>query len=709
MKKRIASIFTVLTMLLMLVPAGVFAEGEGIAIDATNFPDATFRALVQQQYDQNNDGSLSQDERENVTEMYVDYQEISDLTGIEHFPNLQMLACSGNKLTTLDVSKCEWLSFLDCSGNQLTTLDVSKNTQLSSLDCSVNKLTTLDVSNNVGLNILYCSNNRLTTLDVSNNEKLNELNCFNNQLTTLDVSKCANLQWLNCTNNALLELYVNSTTGSTIFDVNPQQVTREVTSVSGDNGQISWTLDLSTLFDNWENVASLEVENANLGEDGKTVSWTDSSAQPVVQYNYQCANNKTMWVELYLRGIIPVTGVKLGKEVLSLEVGDSEQLQYTIEPVNATAQNVKWESSNPAAVTVNENGLVTAVSVGSAVITVTTLDGSYTDSCTVTVTGTEKTVVNLTLTASETNLTGGGTVTLTLTGLPEGTDAELKCSDGTVAISGSGSSWTATLPNKTADYTFTASFAGNNTYAPAESVCTVSVTEKVDQPEQGGDEDDQPEQGGDEDEDDQPEQGGDEDDQPEIPDWYPDEPSYNPGGSSSGSTSGGSTTTDEPETEWVRDENGNTYFVQDGEKVTGWVEDGGSWYYMDEETAIMSEDCWVKVDNVWYAFDDTGVMLTGWQKIDGVWYYLKDWGGMATGWQMIDGVWYYLRAGGSMAGNAWVQTGGYWYYLTGNGAMAAARWIEWKGHWYYLYSSGIMATNATIGGYYVNSNGVWVQ
>ena len=199
-----------------------------------------------------------------------------------------------------------------------------------------------------------------------------------------------------------------------------------------------------------------------------------------------------------------------------------------------------------------------------------------------------------------------------------------------------------------------------------------------------------------------------------IPVYVPDIPSYNPGGSSSGSTSGGNTSSgtvkpSEPEFEWVR-RDGYTYLYVDSRMMTGWYqEENGDWYWFDEDTGIMSEDCWEKIDNVWYAFDDTGVMATGWRYTDGYWYYFKDWGGMATGWQYIDGVWYYFYSSGVMAANAWVQTGGYWYYLTGSGAMATARWVEWKGDWYYLYSSGIMATNATIDGYYVNSNGVWVQ
>lgn len=191
---------------------------------------------------------------------------------------------------------------------------------------------------------------------------------------------------------------------------------------------------------------------------------------------------------------------------------------------------------------------------------------------------------------------------------------------------------------------------------------------------------------------------------PELPDYVP-EYGGNSGSSSKPETS--KPETSEPETEWKRDDDGNTYFYKDGEKVTGWVEEDGVWYYMNEDTGAMTEESWVKVNNVWYAFDDDGHMLTGWQEIDGKWYYLKDWGGMATGWQQVDGVWYYLKGDGAMA-TGWVQSNGQWYYLKGNGAMATG-WVEWNGKWYYLYESGEMATNATIGGYYVNSNGEWVK
>ena len=114
-----------------------------------------------------------------------------------------VLHCSGNQLTTLDVSKNTALKWLYCYNNQLTALDVSKNTALTRLYCNNNQLTALDVSKNTALTGLYCNNNQLTALDVSKNTALTGLYCYNNQLTALDVSQNTALIWLGCTGNQI--------------------------------------------------------------------------------------------------------------------------------------------------------------------------------------------------------------------------------------------------------------------------------------------------------------------------------------------------------------------------------------------------------------------------------------------------------------------------------------------------------------------------
>ena len=82
---------------------------------------------------------------------------------------------------------------------------------------------------------------------------------------------------------------------------------------------------------------------------------------------------------------ILVTGVKLNTETLELFTGNTATLTATVEPDNATNQNVTWSSSDPSVATV-ANGVVTAVGAGTATITATAADGSgKTAACTVTV------------------------------------------------------------------------------------------------------------------------------------------------------------------------------------------------------------------------------------------------------------------------------------------------------------------------------------
>ena len=80
---------------------------------------------------------------------------------------------------------------------------------------------------------------------------------------------------------------------------------------------------------------------------------------------------------------VSVTGISLSQSTLSITVGGTATLSYTISPSNATNQNVTWSASN-SNVTVS-NGVVTANTIGSSVVTVTTADGGHTASCSITV------------------------------------------------------------------------------------------------------------------------------------------------------------------------------------------------------------------------------------------------------------------------------------------------------------------------------------
>ena len=107
------------------------------------------------------------------------------------------------------------------------------------------------------------------------------------------------------------------------------------------------------------------------------------------------------------------------KTSLNLNPGKEGTLTATITPSNATNQNVTWKSSDTKVATV-DNGLVTAVAEGTATITVTTTDGNFQDTCTVTVTQPAETpVTSVTLDKTSLTLDVGGSDTLAATVKPD--------------------------------------------------------------------------------------------------------------------------------------------------------------------------------------------------------------------------------------------------------------------------------------------------
>ena len=224
-RTRLVSALLTLAMVFTFLPFSAFAAVQTyVPLNDKCFPNETFRKYLEQ-FDKDDDGYLSTDEREAVTKIDVHAKSIDSLKGIELFLNLETLYCYNNNLTSLDVSKNEKLADLWCSQNNLTSLDVSKNPELKELWCSDNNLTSLDVSKNIALQKLACSGNQLTSLDVSENEKLEILLCSGNQLTSLDVSQNSALEQLSCYDNRLTSLDVSKNTNLTSLNCNQNQLT----------------------------------------------------------------------------------------------------------------------------------------------------------------------------------------------------------------------------------------------------------------------------------------------------------------------------------------------------------------------------------------------------------------------------------------------------------------------------------------------------
>ena len=189
-------------LLALLMPTAALAD---VTINTTNFPDTNFRTIVKK-FDKDGNGTLSSDEIEKVTEIYCISSSIQDLKGIEYFTSLTSLYCTGNYLSSLDLSNNLVLTTLYCSHNELSSLDLSHNTALTTLYCNSNLLTSLDLSHNTALTTLDYNSNSVSSIDLSHNTVLTNLSCDSNSISSLDLSHNTALTTLSCESNSLRSL-----------------------------------------------------------------------------------------------------------------------------------------------------------------------------------------------------------------------------------------------------------------------------------------------------------------------------------------------------------------------------------------------------------------------------------------------------------------------------------------------------------------------
>ena len=123
-----------------------------------------------------------------------------------------------------------------------------------------------------------------------------------------------------------------------------------------------------------------------------------------------------------------------------------------------------------------------------------------------------------------------------------------------------------------------------------------------------------------------------------------------------------------------------------------WVKDSVGWWYACADGASYLKSGWFTINGRDYQFGPSGYMATGFLKrTNGEWVYADSDGALVSGWVKDGGQWYYLDPASHVMATGWVADGGSWYYLTGNGAMAIG-WVKDGGTWYFLNASGKMAT-----------------
>ncbi|MDO5100046.1 MAG: hypothetical protein Q4D52_00545 [Eubacteriales bacterium] len=161
------------------------------------------------------------------------------------------------------------------------------------------------------------------------------------------------------------------------------------------------------------------------------------------------------------------------------------------------------------------------------------------------------------------------------------------------------------------------------------------------------------------------------------------------------------------------------YIKEDGSLKTGWIKDGGKWYY---NSPYMFSDVAAYIDNKIYLFDSSGALIekAGWQYRlwtetgRRTWYYVNKGGSPKRGWMKENGKWYYLLP--QMARDMFLWIGDQYYYFDQTGAMAPIGKTGWRKAkdeygedvWYYIKDDKTFATSwlkVNDKKYYFMSNG----
>ncbi|MBR4826702.1 MAG: Ig domain-containing protein, partial [Bacteroidales bacterium] len=166
---------------------------------------------------------------------------------------------------------------------------------------------------------------------------------------------------------------------------------------------------------------------------------------------------------------ISVVGVWVQPDELTLEKGQTATLQWYVDPESATDRSVKFTSSDTKVATVSAEGVVTAVDYGTATVTITTVDGGFTDECKVTVAAVAESV---SVQPEAVELVEGQTVQLSASVSPKDAlqDVDWASGDNSIATVDDGGLVTAVSPG------ITRIFARSREFTDKQGYCEVTVT-----------------------------------------------------------------------------------------------------------------------------------------------------------------------------------------------------------------------------------------
>ncbi|MFP5438355.1 MAG: T9SS type A sorting domain-containing protein [Bacteroidia bacterium] len=166
-------------------------------------------SLVAAIFHRNQINSINVNGAGNLAQLGLNSNNITTID-ISHNPNLRSVSCNYNPISQIDVTQNPELDYLSCSFTSVSTIDLSQNPNLEYLYCEGLQLTSLDVSDNPELLTLYAPNNNLAVLNVNNNTALRQLIISSNHISILDISNNLALREFSCQNNQISTLNVHN-------------------------------------------------------------------------------------------------------------------------------------------------------------------------------------------------------------------------------------------------------------------------------------------------------------------------------------------------------------------------------------------------------------------------------------------------------------------------------------------------------------------
>lgn len=184
-------------------------------------------------------------------------------------------------------------------------------------------------------------------------------------------------------------------------------------------------------------IGATETLNATISPSNasnKTIAWSSSNTsvatvsssgkitakkQGTTTITATSNNGKQATCKVTVIDNIPLKGINLNKDNITIQEKNTESLSVSFNPSNATNKKITWKSSDTSIATVSSSGKVTGIKPGTATITATANDGGFTKTCKVTVEEISKKVTSISLDKKEIKLDAGKEAQLKVTIKPD--------------------------------------------------------------------------------------------------------------------------------------------------------------------------------------------------------------------------------------------------------------------------------------------------